>query len=138
MQHADDQQCDRPAQVKDRTRAVDNPPRLPQIAQHELRTLIRGQQRSRMRGHYLVVVHIHDPHVRIDRLRDLMNVLPGREPGPEIEELVDSRLGGRPHYSLHERAIGASVLPNARLLREKFLGQRPVDRVIVLAARVLP
>ena len=135
MQHADDQQRDWQAQVERALRTVNDLAGLAQITQHELGSMIGGQQRPRMRGHHLVVVDVDNPRVRIDRLRDLVNVLPGRQACAQIEELVHPRLGDGPHHPLHERAIGASILPNAGLLSEKFFGQLPVSRVIILAAK---
>jgi hypothetical protein len=54
-----------------------------------------------------VVVHVYDLGFRGDRLRDLMDVLPGREAGADIEKLPDPRLGGKKeHYPPQEGPAG--------------------------------
>jgi hypothetical protein len=42
----------------------------------------------------MVVVHVHDPGLRGDRLRDLVHVLPGGKARADVEKLPDPGLGG--------------------------------------------
>ena len=48
-----------------------------------------------MGEHDRVVVHVHDPGLRRDRLGDLVGVARRRDAGADVQELADPRVGGQ-------------------------------------------
>jgi hypothetical protein len=89
-----------------------------------------------------VVVHVDHPRLRGDGPGDLVHVLPGGQPGAEVEELADPRLADQvPHRSVHtllansyalERMTGIGFLaPSERLLRESPIPAWP-DVIVYL------
>ena len=54
-----------------------------------------GQQGAGVHQHERVVVDVDDARFRRDRLRDLVGVVGGGQPGADVEELPDARLAGQ-------------------------------------------
>lgn len=54
-----------------------------------------GEQRTRVSEHNGVVVDVHDPRLRSDPLRDLVDVLLRRQPCTDVQELADARFPGQ-------------------------------------------
>jgi hypothetical protein len=99
-------------------------------------SLAAGQQGPRVREHDRVVVHVHHPALRRDRLSDLVRVAGRRDAGPDVEELADLRLGGEVADSAaEERPVCLRGEGHLRVDLEHRLGRRPVSGVIVLAAQ---
>jgi len=94
-----------------------------------------GQQGPRVSEDQGVVVAVHDPAGRVDGLGDLVHAVRRRQPGADVEELPDARLGRQvPHGPAQERPVlprgGASV----RRMLQHLLRQRPVGGEVVLPA----
>jgi hypothetical protein len=87
-----------------------------------------------VRQHQRVVVHVHDPGLRCDPLRDLMRVVGRREPGPHVEELPDPGLAGQvAHDPAEEGPVGPRDIDDPRVDGAELVASGPVDRVVVLA-----
>jgi ketosteroid isomerase-like protein len=54
--------------------------------------------------HDRIVVHVHHPRGRSHPLSDLVRVVRRRQPGPDVQELPDTRLGDQ---EVHRRARNA-------------------------------
>ena len=92
------------------------------------------EQRARVGEHHGVVVDVHDPGVGDDRLGDLVDVLRGRQPGADVEELADAVvLGERGHRAAHEVAVVPDVEVAARVGGQRGGRRVPVHGVVVLA-----
>ena len=102
--------------------------------------LSAGQQRAGMGQHHRVVVDIHDAGLGRYPLRDLMGVIRSRQPGPDIEELPDSRIFGQVADAAGQEAPGsAGDITHTRECRGPRVAGLPVDGKVVLAAEpVIP
>jgi len=68
-----------------------------------------------MSQHRRVVVHVDHPGAGRGVLGDLVHVAVGRQPGAEIQELPDARLGGQePDRAAEERPVGPGHLADFR------------------------
>ncbi|GAA3411209.1 hypothetical protein GCM10018952_18920 [Streptosporangium vulgare] len=80
-----------------------------------------------------VVVDVDDPGVG----GDLVHVVLGGQPGADVEELVDPRLGEETDRPAQERAIGAGTVPDLGDDLQCLLRGLPIHREVVLASQVV-
>jgi hypothetical protein len=85
-----------------------------------------------------VIVSVDDPAVTGELAGDLVHVARGRDAGADIEELPYPGLHQEPHRTLEKRPVGHRVRPRLRKLAQGLPDGLPVNRVVVLAARMLP
>jgi hypothetical protein len=84
--------------------------------------------------YHRVVVDVHDPRLGDDPLGDLMDVLGGRQPRTDVEELPDPVLPDQPgHGPPHEVPVVPDVEVPARIGRERRCRRGAVGGVVVLA-----
>ena len=100
------QQRRRPPQVQRLGRPGQQPGRVgePRVQRHQRALRRRLRERPHVREHHRVVVHVHHPAGRVDRLRQITAGLRARQPRPDVDELPDPRLDGQePHRPLMKR-----------------------------------
>ena len=85
-----------------------------------------------------VVVHVDHARIGGDPLGDLVHTLHGRQAGADVEKLADARVRAEPHDPAQELAVLASEPAQLWDRLGRPFGCLPVDREVVLAARVLP
>jgi hypothetical protein len=115
---------------------------LPGFAQvavdHGDQGVLTGQQRAAVGQHHGVTVDVGDPGELVVAVGDVVDVVLGGQPGPDVDELVDVLFLGEELDSAGEEI---PVLPcRARNLRsggEHLLGSDPVDGEVVLSAQVV-
>ena len=108
--------------------------RITQVRVDDRSTVTRGQG-LRVSQHRRVVVHVNDPGVRRDCLGDLVHVPVGGQPGAEVEELPDARLGGQePDRAAEERPVGPGHLGELGGHFHHLAGGSPVGGEVVLPA----
>jgi hypothetical protein len=61
-----------------------------------------GEQRIVVDAHDRVVVHVDHPRGRVDRAGHLVHARRGRDPGAQVDELPDARLGEKAHRTDQE------------------------------------
>ena len=97
--------------------------------------LVAGEQRAGVGEHDRIVVHVHHPGLRRDRLGDLVGVARRGNTGADVKELPDPRLAGEvADGAPEERPVGAGGVGRLRVDLEHFLRRRPVGGVVVLTA----
>ncbi len=83
-----------------------------------------------------VVVHIHDPGVRRDRLGNLVRIVRRRNACPDVEELPDAGLACQvPNRPGEEGPVRLDPETQSGSGREYALGCLPVSSEVVLAAQ---
>jgi len=87
---------DRPGEVKQPSRLVQDPAGVTQVTVHVGGLALRAadQQRTGVGQDHRIVVHVDHVGLRRDRLGDLVGVVRGRDAGADVEELPDAGLGG--------------------------------------------
>ncbi len=98
------------------------------------------QQRPSVDQHERIVVDIDDPRLGRDPLGDFMRVINCRQPGPDIEELADSRVSRQVPHRAHKEPPGRERdIHDLGQHGESLITGLPVDGVVVLAAQpVIP
>src|SRR5208282_6096236 len=97
---------------------------------------LAGQQRPGVREHDGVVVDVDDPGLGRHALRYLVRVAVGRDPGADVEELPDPRLGGQEtNRPGQEGAVGADREHQVRVRLQGPLAEFPVSGEVVLPAQ---
>jgi hypothetical protein len=107
---------------------------IAQVAQDDPDPGAVSQQLPGLPGHHRVVVHVHDPALRVGRLHHLVGVAHGRQPRPDIDELADPLPGypsGRP---LVEPAVGPGAVSDLWHQSHDALGGITVGLEVVLAS----
>ncbi len=61
-----------------------------------------------MDQHKRIVVDIDNPRFGGDLLGDLVGVIDSRQPGPDIQELADPRVGSQVPHDAHEKLAGGA------------------------------
>jgi hypothetical protein len=92
------------------------------------------QQHPRVRQHDRIVVDVHDPRLRRDRLGDLVGVLHGGQAGADVEELANPGFPGQEPHDANEklsRLLGHS--DHVEELQRGVTGV-PVGLVVVLTS----
>jgi hypothetical protein len=85
-----------------------------------------------------VVVDVDDPGPGRHALRDLVGVVVGRDPGADVDELPDPRLGGQEaHRAGEEGAVGADREHQVRVRLQGPFAEFPVRGEVVLPAQIL-
>jgi hypothetical protein len=93
-----------------------------------------GEQGAGMSENERVIVGVDHAGRRRDFLRDLVDVVRGRQSGADVEELPDARLGRQvPHRAAEERPVLARRDPDGR-----HVPQHPRRRLAVGGEVVLP
>jgi pimeloyl-ACP methyl ester carboxylesterase len=96
---------------------------------------LAGEQGTSVCQHDGVVVDVDDPALRRDRLGDLVHVGVGRQPGTDVEELPDSRLGRQvPDRSREKAPVLYRRGPDLGVGLEARLGDGAIRREVVLPA----
>lgn len=109
-----------------------------QVAVDEGGVVSGGQQRPAVHDGMRVVVDVDDPAVGGDGLRDLVDVLPGRQARPDVEELADAQLRGQIVHRAHEeRAVGQHHLLRLRDGQHHLVRGVAVHDVVVPAAEIV-
>ena len=101
--------ADRLAEVQGAGRLLEDLVRVPQVGVEVRGDALRaaGQQRAGVRQHQRVVVDVDDAALRRDGLGHLVGVAGRGQPGAEVEELPDARLGGQvAHAAGEEGPVG--------------------------------
>ncbi len=78
---------------------------LAQVTQDHLDAGAVSQQPTGLLTHHRVVVHVHDPAPRVDRLHNLVGVAHSRQPGPDIDELANPAPGYPPSCPLMKTPV---------------------------------
>jgi hypothetical protein len=98
----------------------------------------RREQRTRVREHQRVVVHVDDVARRRGPLRDLVHVVGGRQARSDIEELPDTRLGREvPDRAAEETALLTRPDPDGWPLLKHLVRRLAISREVVLPAKVV-
>ena len=83
----------------------------------------------------MVVVHVNHVGRRRGRLRYLMHVARGRQAGPDVEELPDTRLGRQvPDRASEERAVLAGRDADGGVGRQDLVRRFAVGGEVILPA----
>ena len=138
LQHGQQHDRDRLGEVQRPGRVGQDLLRVPQVGVEVVAGALRAalQERLGVRQHDGVVVDVDDPAVRRGALGDLVGVVRGRDPGADVEELPDPRLGGQEaHRPGQERAVGPHREHQVRVGLQRPLAECPVRREVVLAAQ---
>src|SRR5439155_19384220 len=95
---------DRLAEVQGAGRLLEDLVRVPQVGVEVRGDALRaaGQQRAGVRQDQRVVVDVDDAALRRDGLGHLVRVAGRGQPGAEVEELPDARVGGQVAYGPRE------------------------------------
>ena len=106
-----------------------------QVGSHHDGPVGNRQQRAAVRDDDGVTVRVHHPRAGVDRLGDLMDRIPGGQTRPDVEKLVDSRLGREePDHAPDEPPVLHHRLAQLRHQRKKPGGGNPVGLEVILAA----
>jgi D-alanine-D-alanine ligase len=138
VQHADEEDGDRLAEVERLGRLLQDRRRVLQVGVQVGAGAFRrtGQQRPGVREHDGIVVHVDDPAFRGHRLRDLVGVVGRRDPGAQVEELPDPALRDEvADRAAEEFPVGPDVPDDRRPHGDDGFGRRLVGREVVLAAQ---
>lgn len=115
-----------------------DPLRRPHVFFQDVCPVVVGQQRPRVRQHQRIVIDVDHPRIGVNPLRHLMHVLPGRQPRPQIEELINPRLGSQVAYRPPEEL---TVLPrhdaHLRSLLKYLISAPAIGGEVILAAEVV-
>jgi hypothetical protein len=129
---------DRPGEVKQPSRLVQDPACVTQVTVDVGGLAFRAadQQRAGVGQDHRIVVHVDHAGRRRDRLGDLVGVVRGRDAGADVEELPNAGLGRQvAHRATQERTVRAHGEDQVRIGLESLVARVPVDLVIVLAAQ---
>jgi hypothetical protein len=140
VQHRDQQHRDRPPEVEVRAdlRHREQLRRAAQVGPDHDGDAGLGERGIAMRDHDRVVVHVGHPGGRVDLLGDLVHSVPGGQPDPEVEELVDAGLvGEEPHRAPDELPDRGGRDARDRQRGEHLLGRVPVRLEGLPAAKVM-
>ena len=137
VQHPEQHDRHRLAEVQDGRRPVQDQPGIAQVGLYVVGRALRGapQQGLRVQQDDRVVVDVDHPGIRGFPLGHLVRVVAGGDPGADVQELADAGLGGQvPGRPAEEGAVGAHPEPQARRRGQHALGGLPVGGEVVLAA----
>jgi hypothetical protein len=138
VQDAEEHDRDRPAEVQDPGGPGQDRGEVAQVGVDVGGRALgaAGQQGPGVQEHDRVVVHVHHPGVRRHPLGHLVRVVRRGQPGPDVEELPDARLGGQVvHHAAEKRPLRADAEPYFRQRGDDLLGDHPVRREVILAAQ---
>ena len=136
MQHPEQHDGDRPAEVQDPGRLGQDRPGVAQVRVDVGGRALgaAGEQGPGVQEHDRVVVYVHDARLRRHPLGYLVRVVHRGQPGPDVQELPDARLGHQVvHRPAEERPLRADADQDVGEGLHDLLGRRPVDREVVLA-----
>ena len=120
---------DRPGEVKQPSRLVQDPACVTQVAVDEGGLAFRAadQQRAGVGQDHRIVVHVDHAGRRGDRLGDLVGVVRGRDAGTDVEELPNAGLGRQvAHRATQERTVRAHGEDQVRIGLESLVARVPV------------
>jgi hypothetical protein len=128
MEHRRQHHRDRLAQINHgpHIRVIQDARRVPQIPLDRPHPRTHAQQRPRMRHHHRVVIDIHHPGPRLQRLCYLMNMAGRRKSRADIDELPDARLDEKPDGADQETPFRPRRGPHTRHHGEQALSDLPV------------
>ncbi|CAM5304490.1 hypothetical protein SHIRM173S_05750 [Streptomyces hirsutus] len=138
VQQRDEGERDRPVEVEDLLRALQDALRIAHIGLEVLGHPLVGaaQQRARVGQHDRVVVAVDDARVGCDLLGDLVEVRFGGDAGADVEELLYALAGEPARGALHEGPVHPRHHGHPRVEGEHLPAHGLVDGVVVLAAEV--
>src|SRR5580704_2357151 len=93
-----------------------------------------GQQAAGVRDDDRVVVHVRDPHIRVDAPSDVVGVHRGGQARADIDELPDPATGYVADGPPEEPPVLPGHLRGGRVNGQHLLGQLAVDGEVILAA----
>jgi hypothetical protein len=94
-----------------------------------------GQQRVGVPHDHRVLIDVRHPAVRRGRLRDIVSVASGRQPGSDVDELPDAAVGGEPvHGAAEKHPVLLGEPAQVRLKLQQPLGFSPVGLEIIRSA----
>src|SRR5216683_1844131 len=128
---------DRLAEVQRVGRGAEDLSRVPQISVY-VGSVARAtrQQRTGVREHDRIVVHVHDPGLRGHPLRDLVRVVHRRDSRADVKELPDPGLRRQvAHRPAEERPMPAHALHEVGVRGERLIARLAVSLEVVLAAQ---
>jgi hypothetical protein len=136
VQRAEDHDGHRLVEVDDAPHAAigDDLLRVQDVALDHRRALVAGEDRAAVGDDDRIAVDVDHTRAGDHRPRDLMGVLPGGEPGTDVEELPDALLGDIAHGPPEEAAVLRRHGLELRGEREQLLRGSPVGGEIVLTA----
>ena len=96
---------------------------------------LAGEQGPQMGNHDGIEVDVGDPRVRVHRPGRFIERRPGRQPGPEVDELGDTGLGRPGHRLDSECPVVAHHRRDSRVDLAHLLRELPVGGEIVFPAQ---
>ena len=131
------QQSDRlvPVQLRADHRVTDDARGVEQVAAHDERAVVVGEQRPGVRQHHGVVVQVYDAGLRVDSLGDLVDVVRGRQARADIKQLRDAGLADQvAHHPAEHGALRLHADLDLRERGDDLVAERAIGREIVFAA----
>jgi hypothetical protein len=108
--------------------------RRPDVGEHHDGRGVVGEQRLAVQGHARVVVYVHHPGGRVDRLGDLVRVLHRGQAGAQVEELLDALQRHEPDGAAERGPVEPRAVAAVTHRRHRLGGDRAVNREVVLSA----
>ncbi|EGJ75294.1 putative hydrolase/lactonase [Streptomyces sp. Tu6071] len=136
LEHRDEHEPHRLGEVERTGGLFEDLPGLAQVGLHVVGGALGGadEERAGVREDDGVVVHVDDPRLGRDALRDLVRVVGGGDARTDVEELPDALRGEVFDGAAEEGAVGADRGHDAGVGAGGQLGGLLVHRVVVLAA----